>query len=241
MKPERRLMDRSLKRKVVAGTVVALAVGGTGVGVAATQLRSSPSEESKAVVSDAAKQLGVQPDQLSSALKKALENRVDAAVVAGRITKAQGDAIKQRIESNDFPLFGPLALGFGFDRGFGFAHHGFPGLDAAASYLGLTESQLDAKIEAGKTLAQVAKDQGKSVDGLVAAMKADLKQKLDRAVAAGRLTKAQENQALSSADQRITNLVNGKIIRPARPEGWFGHRNGAGGAPSDDFPGPPAA
>src|SRR6266487_448634 len=207
MKSERRPMDRSLKRKVVAGTVVALAVGGTGGAVAATQLRSSPSEESKAVVSDAAKQLGAQPDQLSSALKKALENRVDAAVAAGRITKAQGDAIKQRIESNDFPLFGPLALGFGFDHGFGFAHH-LPGLDAAASYLGLTESQLDAKIEAGTTLAQVAKDQGKSVDGLVAALKADLKQKLDRAVADGRITKSDETKALSDANQRIRSLVN---------------------------------
>src|SRR6266496_2284915 len=161
MKSERRPMDRSLKRKVVAGTVVALAVGGTGGAIAATQLRSSPSEESKAVVSDAAKQLGVQPDQLSSALKKALEN--------------QGDALKQRIESNDFPLFGPMPLGFGFEHGFG--HPGFPGLDAAASYLGLTESQLDSKIDSGKTLAQVAKDQGKSVDGLIAAMKADLKQR----------------------------------------------------------------
>src|SRR5712691_1888196 len=117
MKPERRPMDRSLKRKVVAGTVVALAVGGTGVGVAATQLRSSPSEESKAVISDAAKKLGVQPDQLSSALKKALEDRVDAAVAVGRITKAEGNALKQRIESNDFPLFAlPL---FGLGPGFG--------------------------------------------------------------------------------------------------------------------------
>ena len=232
-------MDRSLKRKVVAGTVVALAVGGTGGAIAATQLRSSPSEESKAVVSDAAKQLGVQPDQLSSALKKALENQVDAAVAAGRITKAQGDALKQRIESNDFPLFGPMALGFGFEHGFG--HHGFPGLDAAASYLGLTDTQLDLKLDSGKTLAQVAKDQDKSVDGLIAAMKADLKQKLDQAVSAGRVTQAQENQILKDADQRITNLVNGKIIRPARPEGWFGHRDDFGARPDTGYQGPPAA
>src|SRR5690242_13351112 len=114
MKPERRRMDRSLKRKVVAGTVAAIAVGGTGAGIAATQLRSSPSEESQAVVNDAAKQLGVQPDQLSGALKKAMENQIDAAVAAGRLTKAQGDELKQRIESNTFPLFGPLPLGFGF-------------------------------------------------------------------------------------------------------------------------------
>src|ERR671936_919268 len=133
MKRERRPMDRSLKRKVVAGTVAALAVGGAGAGIAATQLRSSPGEESQAIVNDAAKQLGLQPDQLSSALKKAIENQIDAAVADGRITKAMGDELKQRIESNNFPLFGPLPLGFGH---FGFFHFGFAGLDAAASYLG---------------------------------------------------------------------------------------------------------
>jgi uncharacterized protein YidB (DUF937 family) len=229
-------MDRSLKRKVVAGTVAAIAVGGTGAAIAATQIGSSPSEESKAVLSDAAKQLGVQPDKLSAALKKALEDRVDAAVAAGRISKAEGSALKQRIESNDFPLFAPPLLGPGF-RHFGFGHHVFPGLSAAASYLGLTESQLDSKLDSGKTLAQVAKDQGKSVDGLVAAMKADLKQKLDQAVADGRITKAQEDQALNDADQRLTNLVNGKFMRPPRPEGWFGHRDGFGNGPPSGLPG----
>jgi hypothetical protein len=227
-------MDRSLKRKVVAGTVAALAVGGAGAGIAATQFRSPPSEESQAIVNDAAKQLGLQPDQLSSALKKAMENQIDAAVAAGRITKAQGDELKQRIESNDFPLFGPLPLGFGFRfHGGFFGHHRFPGLDAAASYLGLTENQLDSKLDSGKTLAQVATDQGKSVDGLVAALKADLKQKLDRAVSDGRITKAEEDQALNEADKRIQDFVNGKFFRPPHPGGWFGHRDdGFGSAPA---------
>jgi hypothetical protein len=236
-------MDRSLKRKVVAGTVVALAVGGTGAGIAATQLRSSPNEESQAIVNDAAKQLGVQPDQLSSALKKAMENQIDAAVAAGRITKAMGDELKQRIESNDFPLFGPLPLGFGFGH-LGFVHR-FPGLDVAASYLGLTESQLDSKLDSGKTLAQIAKDQGKSVDGLIAALRADLKSHLDQAVKDGRITQAQEDQALKDVETRLTNLVNGKFIRPARPGRWFGGPDrdgfGLGNGPPTAYPGPPAA
>jgi hypothetical protein len=238
-------MDRSLKRKVVAGTVAAIAVGGAGAGIAATQLRSSPGEESQAIVNDAAKQLGVQPDQLSSALKKAMENQIDAAVAAGRLSKAQGDELRQRIESNNFPLFGPLPLGFGFGPGHGrlLFHRGFPGLDAAASYLGLTDAQLDSKLDSGKTLAQVAKDQGKSVDGLVAALVADMKQKLDRAVSRGDITKAQEDQALKDAQTRITNLVNGKFIRPPRPEGLFGHRGdfGARPGPGLGFDDPPAA
>ena len=87
------------------------------------------------MLNDAAKQLGVEPSALSAALKKALENRVDEAVTAGRLTKAQGDELKQRIESGDVPLFG--------GPGFGFHERGalFGGVDAAASYLGLTDAQ----------------------------------------------------------------------------------------------------
>jgi hypothetical protein len=226
-------MDGSLKRKVVAGAAAALAVGGAGAGIAATKIGHSPSEESQAVVNDAAKQLGVEPSKLSAALKKAYEDRVDAAVADGTITKAEGEALKQRLEANGLPLVAP-PLGF---RHFGFRHDGPPGIPAAAKYLGLSESQLESKLESGKTLAQVAKDEGKSVDGLVAALKGDLKQKLDQAVSDGRLTKAQEQQILAEADQHLNDLVNGKL--PARPpdgRGPFGHRFGFGGAPGDMRP-----
>ena len=222
-----------MKRKIVAGAAAALAVGGAGGAVAATQFSSSPSQESQAVITDAAKKLGVEPSALSSALKTALEDRVDAAVAAGRMTKAQGDKLKQMIESNGFPLLAGPGFGFGFE------HH-MHGLPVAATYLGLTEEQLDQKLESGKTLAQVAKDQGKSVDGLVAALKADLKSKLDGAVSAGRLTKAQEEQILKDADQRISAFVNGKLLRPPPPPGgFFGERHGFDDGPQAAFPGAP--
>jgi len=219
-------MDWPHKRKVIAGIAAVLAVGGAGAGIAATKMGSSPSDQSKAVISDAAQQLGIEPAKLSSALKKALEDRIDAAVAAGRLSKAQGDELKQRIESNGFPLVVPPFFGHGHS-----GDHGLHGLDAAASYLGLSESQLRSQLESGKTLAQVAKAQGKSVDGLVAALKADLKQHLDRAVADGRLTQAQEDQILANADQRLTQLVNGTFPGPPPGgPGFFRH-----GPDRDDF------
>ena len=81
-------MDKNTKRKVAAGAAAALAVAGGGVAIGATQI-GSPKEESQAVVADAAKQLGIEPSKLSAALQKALEDRVDAAVAAGTITKAR--------------------------------------------------------------------------------------------------------------------------------------------------------
>jgi hypothetical protein len=212
-------MDASLKRKLVGGAVAVAAVAGAGGAIAATKL-GSPKEESQAIVNDAAKQLGVKPSALSDALKKALENRVDAAVAAGDLTKAQGDELKSRIAAGDIPLFGFPHRGFGPDgRG------GFGKLDAAASYLGLTEAQLRTELDGGNSLAQVAKDHGKSVDGLVNALVADLKKHLDDDVAAGRITKAQEDSFLADAKQRITDFVNGK--GPGGLRYGFRHFDGA--------------
>jgi hypothetical protein len=226
-------MSRRLKPKVIAGTVAGLAVAGAGGAYAATQL-GSPQQENQAVVNDAAKQLGVAPSALSAALKKALENRVDAAVAAGRLTKAQGNELKQRIESGDVPLFA------GPGPGFGFHHHGmFRGLDAAATYLGLTDAQLRTQLESGKSLANVAKAQGKSVDGLVQALVDTAKKRLDAAVSAHRLTQSQEDSILADLKSHMTNFVNG-----TQPRFGFGHgfRNGFRNglrpdAAPDGFPG----
>ena len=208
-----------MRRKVMLVGVAALAAAGGGAAIAAAT--GSPNDERKAVIDDAAKQLGVTPAKLSSALKKALENRVDAAVAAGRLTTDQGEALKKRIESDDYP-----ALGLGF----GLGHRAGPGgpgmhrgghLDAAAAYLGVSQDALRAQLEDGKTLADVAKaTKSKSVDGLVAALVADEKEKLDAAVKAGRLTQAQADMILADAKARTTDLVNGTFS--ARPHGRFG-------------------
>jgi hypothetical protein len=212
----------AMRRKILAGTVAALAVGGAGAGYAATQLANpSPSEESKAIVNDAAKNLGIEPSKLSAALKKAMEDRIEAAVADGRLTKQQGEMLKKRIESSDFPLFGPPAFGF-----FSGAPHPFlDGLDSAATYLGLTDQQLHRQLASGKTLAQIAKARGKSVDGLKAALLKDVEGKLDTAVKAGRLTKAKEQQVLADLGQRIDNLVNDQLRLRFREKGAFGFRD----------------
>jgi hypothetical protein len=224
---ERCHMDR-LKRKVVAGAVAGLAVAGGGAAVAATQT-GSPSEDSQAVLNDAAEQLGVKPAELSSALKKALANRVDAAVAAGRLTKEQGDELQARIQSGDFPLFAPGGRG-GHHGGFG---HGPGGhLDAAASYLGLSEDALRDRLHSGSTLADVAKAQGKTVDGLVDALVADEKQELEQAVKDGRLTAAQAQRLEQGLETRVRAIVNGE--RPER--GARGFRFFGGPARHDDGP-----
>jgi hypothetical protein len=195
-----------VKRKMISVGAAALAVAGGGAALAANGL-GTPEEESKAVVEDAAEQLGVDADKLSNALKKALENRVDAAVAAGSLTKEQGEALKARIESQDYPLLG----------GFRFGHHGGPGghgfghLDAAATYLGLTAAELRTQLSDGKTLVDVARAEGKTVDGLVAALVPDETKELDEAVSSGRLTRAQADEIRENTEERLTDMVNGEM------------------------------
>jgi hypothetical protein len=209
-----------VKRKVIAGAAAALAVGGAGAGIAATKLNDSPSAESKAIVDDAAKQLGVQPQALSDAIKKALSDRVDKAVADGRLTKEQGAELKKRIAADEFPLFGPPAFG----PHFGAPHPFFHGLDAAATYLGLTDAQLRSRLNGGKTLAEIAKAENKSVDGLKTALQKDAKEKLDAEVKAGRLSKDDETQVLKDLDRRIDDLVNAQLRMQFRDHRGFGGR-----------------
>lgn len=229
------MSQRNVRIKIAAGVIgalaLAVAVGAAGA-VAASRVLSA-NEESQAVIDDAAEQLGVQPRELSDALKQALKNSVDEAVEAGRLTEEQGQTLKDAIESGEVPLFGGFGHhgpGKGFGPGHGhFGHAG--GLETAASYLGLTEAELRSELAEGKTLAEVAKAEGKSVDGLVQAMVAEAKEKIDAAVDDGRLTEEQAAELKENLEERVTDLVNGEL--PPMRFGWHPGR-GFG------FHGPPA-
>jgi DNA-binding phage protein len=82
-------------------------------------------------------------------------------------------------------------------------------------YLGLTHKQLHEKLEAGKSLAQVAGDQGKTVDGLKKALLDDAKAKLDKDVTKGKLNSTQESAALDALSSQLNDFVN--KVHPAKP------------------------
>src|SRR5438128_9846269 len=98
--------------------------------------------------------------------------QLEAQVTAGTLTKAQAAAMEARLASSDAPLF---ALGGGkggpggHGRGFGGPGGGMS-LDAAASYIGVTATELRTELDAGKTLAAIATANGKTADGLKAAL-----------------------------------------------------------------------
>lgn len=213
----------TIKTKVIAGAAAVAAVAGGGAAIAATQF-GNPQQERQAIINDVAQQLNVQPQALSDAVKTALKHRVDAAVQAGRLTQQQANEIKSRIDSGDMPFFmggGPMMGGHfgGFDR-----------LDAAATYLGLSSDELRTQLQSGKSLADIAKAQGKSVEGLTQALVDDAKKHLDDAVSNGRITQAQEDQILSDIKSRIADMVNGTFRGFGGPGGHgFGPPGGGAG------------
>jgi hypothetical protein len=218
-----RRMTRRKKLTFAAGTtaVTLLVVGLGAAGAIAASGLLSPEEESKAIIDDAAEQLGVEPEALSDALKQALKNRVDEAVEDGRLTEEHGAELKERIESDEHPLL----FGAGRHFGPGFDHHVyFTGFDAAAIYLGLSEAELREALE-DSTLAEIARERGKTVSGLVQAMITEKARSIDEAVADGRLTEAQASELKARLREHVEALVNGELPGKleARPrELWRG-------------------
>jgi uncharacterized protein YidB (DUF937 family) len=215
--------------------VVALLVGLGAAGAIAASRALSPSDESKAVIDDAAAQLGVTPEELSDALGQALKNRIEEAVDAGRLTEEQARRLEERIDSDEIPLLfghgvrglGPL-LGHRFGHGlrFGFgAHSSSAILESAAAYLDMSEADLRDALE-DETLAEIAEEKGKSVDGLVEAIVAAQEDRIDEAVADGRITEAQAAELRSRLTEHAQALVNGQLRHGDRPHRRFWRGSG---------------
>jgi polyhydroxyalkanoate synthesis regulator phasin len=226
----------------VALAAAVACLGLTG-GAAYAAVHSTEDSARQAVLNDAAKRLGVTPSALSNALQQAQIDQINKLVAEGNLTKAQGQAIIAHIKSGHA---GPPAFGFGFGfraHNHAFHVHGFrvgvppvfgapfgrgDMFQAAAAYLGVSQKALFTDLRNGKTLAQVARDQGKSVSGLEDAMVASVQKHVDAAVKAGKLTSKQGQAFVSHVRTMVDDLVNGT----------FGHHHWGDGGGGTSGPGP---
>ena len=224
----RRMKNVTSKRALVAASALSLVVGAGGA-IAAS--KDSPTR-GDGFLARVAGHLGISTQKLEDATKAAAIDQVNADLEAGRITKAQADELKARIEKGEAPLFLGGQRHFGPHRFGDFGHvpfgaHGH--LSVAADYLGLTVPQLFQKLANGQSLVDVAKAQHKSVDGLKKAIVNGAKHDLDQAVKSGFLTEARAKEALSALQSRIDDIVNGSFPGPG-PRGRFHWRQ----APPDN-------
>lgn len=222
---------RLRSRHVIALVIGALVLIGAGVSLAQSQSPTpSPSSSSAlkpgrlpalertAFFDIVARRLGIPRSKLDAALKAMALADVKWSEDNGFITKAEANLIRERINRGAGMGLGHIGLPGLRGPGRGFEHHGgfleggpgraFGTLTVAANYLGLSEGNLVDALRS-KTLAQVAGDQGKPVDGLKAALRTAKKADLDAAVTSREITRAQENALLQRFDSQIGDIVNG--------------------------------
>jgi hypothetical protein len=135
----------------------------------------------------------------------------------GDITTEEGDPLTERVRSGDAPAIRPSVRGSGLELGrFGLLGAVGPGrlgdtnlLDVAADYRGMDEAEVREALHDRKSLAALARDKGKSVDGLKDALRDEIRKDADQAVEDGALTNEQAERLADKLGNPIDELVEG--------------------------------
>ena len=157
----------------------------------------------------AATYIGITADALRTELQ-AGKSLADIAVAQGK-TRDGLIAALATAATAELPTFVDQKGGPGGPGGFG-DHGRGPGgapLAATETYLGLSTADLQAKLAAGQTPAAIAAaTAGKSRDGLIAAIVADGKAKIEAAKTAGTITADQATKELAELSDHATKFVD---------------------------------
>lgn len=198
----RRTARRGILAAGVAAVLATAAVGAVAAQQTPTPTPGTPGQSGQArpthqaFLDALARRLGITTDRLQQAI-------TEARTEVGLPDRAMGK-------------------GFGF-RGPGKLGRGGVELNAAAQALGISVDQLRQQLP-GKSLAQVAQANGKDPAAVAAALKDAANQRIDQAVAAGRLTADQATQLKQRAAQAIDAGMD-KVVpqRGLRRGGREGH------------------
>ena len=181
---------------------------------------------SGSTLADVATEQGVAVDTVIDAIVESQTDRINQAVTDGRITQEQADErlanVEERVTTSvnegrpDRGERGPRGL-----RG------GGENAQALADTLGMDVEALGEALRSGSTLADVAAQQGLSVDAVVDVIVDSKTERIEGAVADGRITQEQADERLADLEERVTTGV--EEGRPDR-----GERGPRGGdAPAD--------
>ena len=158
---------------------------------------------------------------------------IDAAVTSGQLTPAQATQMKSQTAQR------VTAVVNGTEPARGRGGPGGPGggtraedQQVVAGAIGITTTQLQTELTAGKTIASIATEHNVTAAKVINAWVASENTEIDQRVSSGHLTAAQGAQMKTTTVQRVTDEVNGTA--PAR--GGFGGHDGSPGPPSGSSP-----
>lgn len=161
-------------------------------------------------MADVAKAHNVEVQKVIDALVTDGLDELAADVKAGTLTKAQADAKKAEVTQRATDQVNGTFRGGHGGRG-GPGGHGEAISDdlVAAKAIGITEAELRTALDAGQTMAAVAKAHNVDVQKVIDALVADELDELAADVKAGTLTQAQADARKPTITQRMTDRVNG--------------------------------
>lgn len=160
-------------------------------------------------------------DDLATALLADVKTKLDHAAAAGALTAAQEAAIYAQAHSayaqlvaTPHPALQADAAGAPDARkaagggGVAKAVVALPDADFVASVVGVTPQVLQQDLASGRTLVQIAGNRYASASDLATALLVNMKTKLDRVVADGKMTSDQENAIYAQAHSAYVRLVS---------------------------------
>jgi hypothetical protein len=188
--------------------VLAVVAGGTTAAVTAAQPAHHARAAHPGPLAAAAGYLGVTNAELRSELRSGRSLAQIAAATPGKSRAALIEAMlaagRSRLAAALAEL--PTRVGSLVDRVPGTGSHAAP---PALRYLGIKPRALRQELRSGRTLGQIADaTPGRSAAGLIEALVAARTARLQAAVAAGKLTPAQESRRLAHLRRRVTAAVN---------------------------------
>jgi thymidine kinase len=201
------------------------------IGITTAQLQTEMSAGK--TISAIAKEHNVDPAKVIATLVSDENSEIDAALTSGQLTQAQATQMKtqttQRV--SDFVNGTEPAGGRGGPSG---PRGGLQAEDeqVVATAIGITATQLQTELTAGKTIAAIATEHNSTAATVISALVASENSEIDQRVSSGQLTAAQGAQLKTMTVQRVTDEVNG--TEPAH--GGFGGHDGPPGGPAGSPP-----
>jgi polyhydroxyalkanoate synthesis regulator phasin len=197
------------------------------LGISAAELKERLADGKS--LDEIAKAEGKTADDVRDAVRSTLEERFDKAVEDGDLTREQADRMLSHTDEM-LEHLGDLRLPKPGFPPFGFGHSGggpIELMDTAADALGISPAQLKQRLADGKSLEEIAEAQGKSLDNVREAVEAKLKERFDKAVENGDLTREQADEMLSRTAEMLEDLGDFRFAKPGFP-----------GPPPDELPAP---
>jgi hypothetical protein len=177
-----------------------LSVVATALGMDEAALRTEL--QAGKTIADVAKAKNIELSVVSNALLEAEKTKLAQSVTDGKLTQAEADAKLATAPTRITEMLNStMPVG---ERG----GHGGPGLAVAAKALGIDEAALKTELQAGKTIADVAKAKSIELSVVSNALLEAEKTKLAQSVTDGKLTQTQADAKLATAQTRITEMLN---------------------------------